>query len=444
MPTTTLTSGISDTDTTLTLTSFTGFPKATENQAWELDLSSGSNFETVRVIDSSAAPILTIMRGFRGTTAQAWLSGTTARLKGSAFSVDEQKQNKGGTPINGTKSQYNTALTDGDFLFVGDIIQYTDEMSQDATASLIQNGTGITWNYSDGSNTLTPTVTITQYTDELAQDAVGGMTGTSLIYNDSGATLQRAALTGDVTASQDSNATTIANDSVTYAKMQNVSATDKLLGRSTSGSGDVEEIACTAAGRALIDDATASDQRTTLGLGTLATQSGTFSGTSSGTNTGDQTSIVGITGTKAQFDTAVTDGNILYVGDAYVPGGTDVPVADGGTGRSVTVAYAPIVGGTTTTAAMQSVLVGSAGQVLQSGGSSAIPVYSTATYPATAGTTRKILVSDGTNIVSSTETYAVPGTSGNVLTSDGTNWTSAAAVSGLTQPQIMARLSVGF
>lgn len=35
----------------------------------------------------------------------------------------------------------------------------------------------------------------------------------------------------------------------------------------------------------------------------------------SGTNTGDQTSIVGITGTKAQFNTAVTDGNILYVGD---------------------------------------------------------------------------------------------------------------------------------
>jgi hypothetical protein len=35
----------------------------------------------------------------------------------------------------------------------------------------------------------------------------------------------------------------------------------------------------------------------------------------SGTNTGDQTSIVGITGTKAQFDTAVSDGNIVYVGD---------------------------------------------------------------------------------------------------------------------------------
>jgi hypothetical protein len=87
--------------------------------------------------------------------------------------------------------------------------------------------------------------------------------------------------------------TALADDAVTYAKIQNVSATDRLLGRSSAGSGNVEEITCTAAGRALLDDADATAQRTTLGLGTLATQSGTFSGThsgtSSGTNTGDQT-----------------------------------------------------------------------------------------------------------------------------------------------------------
>ncbi len=85
----------------------------------------------------------------------------------------------------------------------------------------------------------------------------------------------------------------ISNDAVTYAKIQDVSATDRLLGRATTGAGVVEEITCTSAGRALIDDADAAAQRTTLGLGTLATQSGTFSGThsgtSSGTNTGDQT-----------------------------------------------------------------------------------------------------------------------------------------------------------
>jgi hypothetical protein len=95
-----------------------------------------------------------------------------------------------------------------------------------------------------------------------------------------GSGIRRSALTGDVTASAGSNATTIANNAVTYAKIQNVSATDRLLGRSTAGAGNVEEIVCTAAGRALIDDADASAQRTTLGLGGAAVLNvGTSAGT---------------------------------------------------------------------------------------------------------------------------------------------------------------------
>lgn len=54
--------------------------------------------------------------------------------------------------------------------------------------------------------------------------------------------------------------------------------------------------------------------RLNLGLGSLATQSGTFSGTSSGSNTGDQTSIVGISGTIAQFNTACTDADFATGG----------------------------------------------------------------------------------------------------------------------------------
>lgn len=60
-------------------------------------------------------------------------------------------------------------------------------------------------------------------------------------------------------------------------------------------------------GASLVDDATAGDARTTLGLGTLATQSGTFSGTSSGTNTGDQTTITGNAGTATALAADPTD-----------------------------------------------------------------------------------------------------------------------------------------
>ena len=67
------------------------------------------------------------------------------------------------------------------------------------------------------------------------------------------------ALAGTVTTSQ------LTDNSVTLAKMATV-ATDTVLGRSTAGTGNVETIACTAAGRALIDDATAAAQVTTLGL----------------------------------------------------------------------------------------------------------------------------------------------------------------------------------
>lgn len=61
-----------------------------------------------------------------------------------------------------------------------------------------------------------------------------------------------------------------------------VSATDKVLGRSTAGAGAVEEITCTAAGRALLDDTTAADQRTTLGLAAVAS-SGSAADLSTGT-----------------------------------------------------------------------------------------------------------------------------------------------------------------
>ena len=65
-----------------------------------------------------------------------------------------------------------------------------------------------------------------------------GLTGTLTGQADTVASIGN--LTGDVTSSN--RATTIADDAVTYAKMQNVTATDRILGRDSAGAGIVEEI----------------------------------------------------------------------------------------------------------------------------------------------------------------------------------------------------------
>lgn len=65
--------------------------------------------------------------------------------------------------------------------------------------------------------------------------------------------------------------------------------------------------------------------------------------------------------------------------------------------------------------AMTATAAGSAGQVLRSGGASADPAYSTATYPSTATSTGTFLREDGTNFVASGTTIPDTGTSGGIL-----------------------------
>jgi hypothetical protein len=159
--------------------------------------------------------------------------------------------------ITGTKAEFDAAVTDGNILYVGDV---------------------------------------TQYTDEAAQDAVGAMVDSSLTYVDGTPLLQRAALTGAITASAGSNATALG--SFTTAQL-NAALSDN----------DVATGGGTATGT------NTGDQTSIVGItGTLAefnaaltgADFATGGGTATGTNTGDQTSIVGITGTVAEFNAALT------------------------------------------------------------------------------------------------------------------------------------------
>jgi hypothetical protein len=110
----------------------------------------------------------------------------------------------------------------------------------------------------------------------IAFSKLASLTSANILVGNGSNVATSVAVTGDVTISN-AGVTAIATGvvvdadisataAIAFSKLANVSATDRLLGRSTAGAGVIEEVACTAAGRALIDDADAAAQRTTLGL----------------------------------------------------------------------------------------------------------------------------------------------------------------------------------
>jgi len=151
----------------------------------------------------------------------------------------------------------------------------------------------------------------------------------------------------------------------TSLKADSVSATDKILGRATPNAGAIEEIACTAAGRALLDDANAAAQRATLGLGTIATHNASGADASAITGTpgasgnlaawnGDGDAVDGMLAASAapklvdrqNNTTNTTVGNqLIQVGWGFIQG-----TANSGVGETVTYPVAfddvPIVNAT--------------------------------------------------------------------------------------------------
>ena len=109
-------------------------------------------------------------------------------------------------------------------------------------------GTGVTTSTGSGNNVLSTSPTLV--TPALGTPTALTLTNATGLPFSTGLTgvlqsSQMPAFTGDVTNS--GLALTIANDAVTYAKMQNVSATSRFLGRITAGAGDTEELTGTQA-----------------------------------------------------------------------------------------------------------------------------------------------------------------------------------------------------
>lgn len=171
-------------------------------------------------------------------------------------------------------------------------------------------------------------------------------------------------------------------------------ATDTTLARASAGNLSVEgnllyrvggtDVAVADGGTGA---STAGDARTNLGLDTMATQAAGAVAITGGSIAGitDLAVADGGTGASTAGDArtnlglgtiAVQAADSVAITGGSVTGITDITVADGGTGRSSHTAYAVLCGGTTATAAQQSIAgVGTAGQVLTSNGAGALPTF---------------------------------------------------------------------
>lgn len=186
-------------------------------------------------------------------------------------------------------------------------------------------------------------------------------------------TIERAALTGDVTANANANATTIAANAVTYAKMQDVSAASRLIGRgSAAGAGDPQEI--TLSGLSMVGTVLTGTGGSVTNTGTLAANQLIIG------NGGVDVTALGAPGTT----TTVLHGNAAGAPTfGAVNVATDVtgtlPGGNGGTGLSVYTVGDLIYASTVTDFSRLSSV--SAGSYVRSAGVGTAPVWSTLKLP---------------------------------------------------------------
>lgn len=183
------------------------------------------------------------------------------------------------------------SITSVDYAAVGLLEVVTEESLQDVVGGMFIDSATIDFTYNDGAGHLSAAVVDDTSTQRIQisknSGSVAGTRSKLNLIEGSNVTLTitedsvnneidiTIAATGggvpdgdkgDITVSGGGSTWGIDPDTVTYAKMQNISATDRILGRSSAGAGDPEEIPCTLAGRALLDDASDSAQRTTLSV----------------------------------------------------------------------------------------------------------------------------------------------------------------------------------
>ena len=218
--------------------------------------------------------------------------------------------------ITGTKAEFDTAVTDGNFLYVGDITQYTDELAQDAVGGILTNSTFINLTYSDATPSITASLNATGTPSSSTylrgdntwatiggggdvtkvgtpvNNQVGVWTGDGTIEGTSGLTYDGSnlLLTGDLGST---------GSRITKGWFTDLQVTNAISGSITGNAGTVTNATLTTAltvntGTVTLTGNVANNSVLTIGAGAVSV---------SGTNTGDQTTISGNAGSATVLAT---------------------------------------------------------------------------------------------------------------------------------------------
>ena len=165
--------------------------------------------------------------GSGGIQTSAFTGDVTKAAGGTATTIANSAVTMAKISATGTPSASTFLRGDGSWQAVPAL---TDGDKGDITVS----GSGATWTIDNG------VVTVAKIS------ATGTPGSGNFLRGDGSWSTATASIAdadyGDITVSSSGTVWTIDNGVVTYAKMQDVSATDRLLGRDTAGAGDVEEL----------------------------------------------------------------------------------------------------------------------------------------------------------------------------------------------------------
>jgi hypothetical protein len=201
----------------------------------------------------------------------------------------------------------------GGLEFSGSTAIQRSALTGDVTASAGSNATTIAANAVTFAKMQTVATDSLLGRDTTGTGAVENITLNATLAMTGAGVLQRAALTGDVTATAGSNATTIANNAVTLAKMATV-ATDTLLGRDTASTGNVEVITLNA----------------TLEMtGSQVLQRAALTGDATASAGSNAVTVAKINGSTVPAGGALTTGNVLQVTGVSALGYAAVNLAGG-------------------------------------------------------------------------------------------------------------------